>query len=164
MMSQAELPDSFWGHAILSATLSLNRSPTKANDKTPYEMWKGKVPNLSFIRVWGCEAYVKIRSDDKLAPRSDKCYFVGYPKETHGYYFYSRHENKVFVARDAVFLEKDFLSRRKSGRKFELTEVQEPQTEEVLQEDVPSSSGSALVSSEPRRSGRVIQPPDRYLV
>ena len=69
----------------------------------------------------------------------------------------------MFVAGDAVFLEKDFLSRRKSGRKFELTEVQDPQTEEVLEEDVPSSSGSALVSSAPRRSGRAIHPPDRYL-
>ncbi len=48
---------------------------------------------------------------------------MGYPKETRGYYFYNRHENKVFVAREAIFLEKELISRRQSGRKFELDEV-----------------------------------------
>ena len=163
MMSQVELPDSFWGFALLSAALTLNRSPTKAANKTPYEIWKGRVPNLSFLRIWGCDAYVKSKPDDKLAPRSEKCIFVGYPEETRGYYFYLRHENKVFVARDAVFLEKEFISKRQSGRKFELTEVQEPQTEPVEEENVPSSSNSVDVPLVPRRSGRVSHPPDRYL-
>ena len=61
---------------------------------------------MSFIQVWGCETYVKIKSDNKLAPRSDKCHFVGYPKGTYGYIFYNKDENKVFVARKAVFLER----------------------------------------------------------
>ena len=62
---------------------------------------------------------------DKLGPKSDKCLFVGYPKETRGYYFYHRSENKVFVARHAVFLEKEFLSRRSSGSGVQLEEVQD---------------------------------------
>ena len=53
---------------------------------------------------------------DKLTPKSDKCIFVGYPRETLGYSFYNREENKVFVARNGVFLEKEFLSREASGR------------------------------------------------
>jgi len=51
MMSQTFLPDSLWGFALNSAALILNRCPTKANDKTPYEIWKGMVPDLSFLRV-----------------------------------------------------------------------------------------------------------------
>ena len=89
MMSHTVVPDSLWGFALQPAALILNRSPTKAADKTPYEMWKGTVPNLSFIRVWGCEAYVKWRPDDKLGPQSVKTYFVGYPKGIFGHYFYS---------------------------------------------------------------------------
>ncbi|KAK8663730.1 hypothetical protein V6N13_083537 [Hibiscus sabdariffa] len=46
----------------------------------------------------------------KLESKSQKCTFVGYPKETKGYYFYN--ENKVFVARTEVFLEKEFLSNK----------------------------------------------------
>jgi hypothetical protein len=34
---------------------------------------------------------------DKFGPKSDKCFFVGYPRETKGYYFYHRSDNKVFV-------------------------------------------------------------------
>nr|GFC50737.1 hypothetical protein [Tanacetum cinerariifolium] len=49
--------------------------------------------------VWGCEAYVKRDSAHKLHQRSVKCIFVGYPKETMGYYFYFPPENIVIVAR-----------------------------------------------------------------
>jgi hypothetical protein len=48
---------------------------------------------------------------DKLTPKSDKCFFVGYPRETKGYNFYNKAEGKVFVARNGVFLEKEFLSK-----------------------------------------------------
>jgi hypothetical protein len=51
--------------------------------------------------------------------------FVGYPKETLGYYFYHRSEGKVFVARNGMFLEKEFLKREKSKQKVYLEEVQD---------------------------------------
>ncbi|GKA42142.1 hypothetical protein Tco_0734802 [Tanacetum coccineum] len=38
-----------------SATRMLNMVPTKKVDKSPYEIWHGKVPNLSYLMVWGCE-------------------------------------------------------------------------------------------------------------
>ena len=85
--------------------------------------WKNS--KLSFMKIWGCEAYVKRLLSDKLAPRSDKCFFIGYPKETKGYYFYNPTEHKVFVARDSVFLEREFISKKSSGRNVPLEEVQE---------------------------------------
>ena len=163
MMSHTVLPDSLWGYALLSAALILNRSPSKAVDKTPYELWKGTVPNLSFIRVWGCEAYVKWRSEDKLGPRSVKTYFIGYPKGTIGHYFYSPIEQRVFVAASATFLEKEFLENAKSDRTFDLSEIPEPNTEQPLEEPVPSIPAAVNIPEEPRRSGRVSIPPDRYI-
>jgi hypothetical protein len=59
---------------------------------------------------------------DKLTPKSDKCLFVGYPRETKGYYFYNSAEGKVFVARNGAFLEKEFLSKGVSGSKVQLEE------------------------------------------
>ncbi|CAD6264670.1 unnamed protein product [Miscanthus lutarioriparius] len=44
-----------------------------------------------------------------------------------GYYFYNRSEGKVFVARNGIFLEKEFLKREKSGQKVYLEEVQDEQ-------------------------------------
>ncbi|GJU91079.1 integrase, catalytic region, zinc finger, CCHC-type containing protein [Tanacetum coccineum] len=49
-----------------TATRILNMVPTKKVDKTPYELWYGKVPNLSYLKVWGCEALVKRDMLDKL--------------------------------------------------------------------------------------------------
>ena len=60
---------------------------------------------------------------DKLKPKSEKCVFIGYPKETVGYTFYHRSEGKIFVAKNGSFLEKEFLSKEVSGRKVELDEV-----------------------------------------
>jgi hypothetical protein len=48
---------------------------------------------------------------------------VGYSRETKGYYFDNKAEDKVFVAHNGVFLEKDFLSKGVSGRKVQLEEI-----------------------------------------
>jgi hypothetical protein len=50
---------------------------------------------------------------------------VGYPRETKGYYFYNKAKGKVFVARNGVFMEKEFLSKRVSGSRVQLEEIQE---------------------------------------
>ena len=92
-------------------------------ETTPYELWFGKKPKLSFLKVWGCDAYKKKFHHDKLKPKSEKCVFIGYPKETIGYTFYHRSEGKIFVAKNGSFLEKEFLSKEVSGRKVELDKV-----------------------------------------
>ena len=60
---------------------------------------------------------------DKLKLKSEKCVFIGYPKETIGYTFYHRSEGKTFVAKNGSFLEKEFLLKEVSGRKVELDKV-----------------------------------------
>ena len=82
MLGLVDLPISFWGHALLTAAFTLNRVPTKKVEKTPYEVWTGKRPGLSFMWIWGCDAFVKRITSDKLGPKSDKFKFVEYPKET----------------------------------------------------------------------------------
>jgi hypothetical protein len=129
MMSLTNLPLSFWGYALETATFTLNRAPPKSVEMTPYELGFRAKPKLSFLKVWGCEAYVKRLMPDKLEPKAEKCVFVGYPKETIGYTFYHRSKGKVFVAKNGSFLEKEFLSEEVSGRKVELDEVIEPSLE-----------------------------------
>ena len=81
-MSQANLPTSLWGFALETATFLLNRTPTKAVEKTSYEIWTGRKPNMSFLQIWGNESHVKRLTSDKLPPKTDKCLFMGHPKET----------------------------------------------------------------------------------
>ena len=74
-------------------------------------------------------------TSDKLGPKSDKYFFVGYPKETKGYYFYHQTENKIVVARNGVFLEKEFLPRRSSGSNIILEEVQDTSNDNVSNDE-----------------------------
>ncbi|PKI48232.1 hypothetical protein CRG98_031387 [Punica granatum] len=162
LMSHVDLPDYFWGYALQTAVLILNHAPSKSVEKMPYEMRYRKHPSMSFLKIWGCKAYVKRLSSDKLGPKSDKCYFVGYPKKTRGYSFYNPTEGKAFVARTAVFLEKEFLLKGTSGRKLEVGEVL-PKTDigqstgevakQVLQGVV--AQYSEQMTQEPHRSGRI---------
>ena len=76
-MSLTDLPLLFWGYALETAAFTLNRAPSKKSiETTLYELWFSKKPKLSFLKVWGCDAYVKKLQPDKLEPKSEKCVFI----------------------------------------------------------------------------------------
>ncbi|KAK1647380.1 hypothetical protein QYE76_065185 [Lolium multiflorum] len=161
-----------------TAAFTLNRAPSKSVETTPYELWFNKKPKLSFLKVWGCEAYVKKLQPDKLEPKAEKCVFIGYPKETIGYTFYHRSEGKIFVAKNGTFLEKEFLTKEVTGRKVELDEIEESllvDQSSAVPEDVPVPPAPATeeandndhetsneIATEPRRSTRERATPDWY--
>ncbi|GKD96108.1 retrotransposon protein, putative, ty1-copia subclass, partial [Tanacetum coccineum] len=103
MMSPRTLPKSFWDYALESVARILNLVPTKKVEKTPYE-------------------------PDQLEPRSIKCIFVGYPKETMGYSFYYPPKNKVFVAQNVVFFENSLITQEESRSLEDLDIIQEEDT------------------------------------
>ena len=80
MMAHANLPISFWGDALLSATYIINHVPSKYVPSTPYELWKGETPDLSIMRPWGCTCYIHntFHEYGKLGPRGMKCIFIRY--------------------------------------------------------------------------------------
>ena len=57
---------------------------------------------------------------DKLAPKLDKCLFMGYPKETKGYYLYNSLENKVFVTEMLSYWKESTYKKEIVGVKFSL--------------------------------------------
>ncbi|GJW84817.1 retrotransposon protein, putative, ty1-copia subclass [Tanacetum coccineum] len=102
-----------WDKALESAARILNMVPTKK----------------------GCEALVKrdtLTKPDKLEPRSFKCIFIGYPKETMGYSFYNPSENKVFVARNAELFKSNLIDQEASGSLKDPEIIQEEDTNPSL--------------------------------
>ena len=51
MISHSSLPNSLRGEALKTAVYILNRVPSKAVNKTPYELWTGKKPSIRHLHV-----------------------------------------------------------------------------------------------------------------
>ncbi|GJX72940.1 retrotransposon protein, putative, ty1-copia subclass [Tanacetum coccineum] len=65
---------------------------------------------------------------DKLEPRSIKCIFIGYPKETMGYSFYYPPKNKVLVAQNAEFFKNSLITQEASGILEDIEIIQDEDT------------------------------------
>ena len=107
MISHSSLPNSLWGEALKTAIYILNRVPSKAVNKTSYELWTGKKPSIRHLHVWGCPAEARPYrpNERKLDSRTVSCYFVGYPERSKGYKFYDPSSRSFFETGNAKFIE-----------------------------------------------------------
>ncbi|KAL0551708.1 hypothetical protein IC582_010797 [Cucumis melo] len=108
MLQMKGLLNDFWAEAVSTSIYLLNISPTKAvMNKTPFEVWYGKKPNVSHLRVFGCISYALVPSQvrQKLDKKSEKCIFVGYCTQSKTYRLYNPLNDKILTRRDVVFNE-----------------------------------------------------------
>ncbi|KAL0555831.1 hypothetical protein IC582_004332 [Cucumis melo] len=110
MLLSFNLSDNMWGEAVLSACFVLNRIPHKRLDKTPYELWKGHAPNLSYLKVWRCLAKVPFPALKKstVGSKTFDCIFIGYAQNSAAYRFMFLNEKTINESRDAEFFEHVF--------------------------------------------------------
>ena len=100
----------FLGEAILTAYHILNRVPHKKSHTTHFEMWKGHKPNMRYLRVWGCLAYVRLTNPKlpKLGIRATTCTFLGYAVNNTTYSFFDLENKIIFESSDVIFHEENF--------------------------------------------------------
>ncbi|KXZ50459.1 hypothetical protein GPECTOR_16g633 [Gonium pectorale] len=79
LLSEAELPPSFWPDALVHAVAIRNLSPLYDGD-TPWQRFFGSPPDVSGLRTFGCCAYVLANDPDKLSPRKELGTFLGYER------------------------------------------------------------------------------------
>ena len=106
MLQVKDLSDVFWVEAVSTSVYLLNISPTKAiMNKTPFEAWCSKNPNVSHLRVFGCISYALVPSQvrQKLDGKFEKCIFVGYCTQSKAYRLYNPLNGKILTIRDVVF-------------------------------------------------------------
>ncbi len=121
MLQSTKLSKSFWGQAIATTYYLQNWSYTSTfSGKTPYEYWKGKKPILHHFKVFKCIAYAHANVCDdtwrKLEPKSIRCVFFGYGKNTRmkGYKLYNMATQKSFYNQDVIFDEHSMVLLSKS--------------------------------------------------
>lgn len=107
MLIDAKLDKNFWAEAINTAAYIVNRSPCRVLDKTPEEVWSGKCPDLSHLRVFGCKAMMHIPKQKrrKFDPKSCQCIMLGYSEQSKAYRLFDVANKKTIISRDVEFFE-----------------------------------------------------------
>ncbi|GJS01026.1 putative ribonuclease H-like domain-containing protein [Tanacetum coccineum] len=81
MLADSKLPTTFWAEAVNTACYVQNRVLViKPHNKTPYELFLGTKPALSFMRPFGCLVIILNTIDHlgKFDGKADEGFFVGY--------------------------------------------------------------------------------------
>jgi hypothetical protein len=108
MINEVNLPEYVWADVINIACHFLNRIVIRPIlDKTPYELLKGRKPNLSYLRVFSCKCFILNNGKDKLSKfdaKADDDIFLGYSSNNMAYKVYNKRtlvvEESVHVAFD----------------------------------------------------------------
>ena len=117
ILSVVGLGKEFWAEAMCTACYLVNRSPSLALDENNlHEVWTGKKPSLTHLRVFGCDAYVHVPKENmsKLDKKDEKCIFIGYKDGLKDYKLWNLETKKVVYSRGVVFREIKIFSNKKS--------------------------------------------------
>lgn len=111
MMFQSKVPLRFWVEAFYSANFITNMLPSPSlKNKSPSELILKKVPDYSFLRVFGSACYPCLRpfTQHKFEPRSLQCVFLGYHPQYKGYRCLYPPTGRVYINRHVIFDETCF--------------------------------------------------------
>ncbi|RVW71217.1 Retrovirus-related Pol polyprotein from transposon TNT 1-94 [Vitis vinifera] len=114
-----------------------NRIPMKKKEISPYELWKGRKPNIGYFKVWGCLAYCKKTDPNKtkLGPRAIKCAFVGCASNSNAYRLLDLESNVIIESREVEFFE-NLLSDSNSQVPTSVGESQEETPSKVVEQPI----------------------------
>jgi len=107
VISSQRVSKTLWGDAAKFCTTIKNSLPTKSlNGKTPFEIWFGRKPDLTNVRVFGCTVYFKsVDFRTKLDDMAKIGIFIGFAEGVKGWKIYNVETRRITTSRDCVFLE-----------------------------------------------------------
>jgi len=105
MLHEKQVPLELWGEAVTCATHIRNRSLSRTSEVTPFELWHGYKPDVSYFRVFGSPAFVHVPDEQrrKLDQKAVKCILVGYCETSKGYRMWNPTARKLIISRDVAF-------------------------------------------------------------
>ena len=106
VMSASSLPGYMWAEVLHAVNMLRNMSPVTNLVCTPWEMWTGKKPNLSKLRVLGCKAFCQIPKsvrEGKFAPVSFMGVLVSYTSHSLAYHVWHTERQKVCDVAAPIF-------------------------------------------------------------
>jgi len=93
-LNENDLPKYFWADAVSTACYVLNKVLIRPIlKKTPYELFRGRKPNISHLKVFGCKCFILNNGKDnlgKLDSKANEGIFLGYSLHGHVYRAYNK--------------------------------------------------------------------------
>ncbi|GJX19523.1 putative ribonuclease H-like domain-containing protein [Tanacetum coccineum] len=108
MLADFKLPTTFWAEVVSTACYVQNRVlVVKPHNKTPYELFRGFKPALSFMKPFGCHVTIlnTLNNLGKFDGKSDEGFFVGYSLSSKAFRVYNTRTRKVEENLHIGFLE-----------------------------------------------------------
>ena len=105
--STPNVPPNRWDEFAMTAGYLSARTPTRTLQKTPFEAWHGKKPDLSHLREIGSRAFALIlKHNPKIYERSFECILVGYSPNSKAYRLYHPSTHRLFESFHVKFIER----------------------------------------------------------
>jgi hypothetical protein len=114
MIHDQDLPMCLWAEATKTILYVQNRlSHSALGFKTPEEMFSGKKPKVSHLKIFGCPVFVHIPKEKrtKLDPSQKKGIFVGYCEVSKAFRVYIPAHHHIEISRDVTFDEDEALKK-----------------------------------------------------
>ncbi|GJX60539.1 retrovirus-related pol polyprotein from transposon TNT 1-94 [Tanacetum coccineum] len=92
MLNGSVLSKHFWTDAVRIAYYTQNRSIiVKRHDKTSYEIFRERIPDISYFHVFGCSMFIHNHKDHlgKFHAKADDGYFLGYSSVSKAFRVYN---------------------------------------------------------------------------
>ena len=94
LLNETNLSKYFWADAVNTACYVPNRVLIRPIlKKTSYELFKGRKPNISHFRVFGCKCFILNNGKNNLGKfdsKADEGIFLGYSSHSHAYRAYNK--------------------------------------------------------------------------
>ena len=112
LLEHSGMTKGFWAEAMGTAAHILNHSPRKNLDwQTPYELFYGHAPDISYFRIFSCRAWVFNDQGKKWDPKSLPMIFVGYEFGSKAYWLWNPKTRSIVISANVRFDETEFPNR-----------------------------------------------------
>ena len=105
ILHNKDVARNLWGEAVNIVCYTINRVYFRpGTKKTPYELWKGRKPNVKYFRFFGSTCFIlKDRENvGKFDFRSDEGIFLGYSFTSKAYRVYNKRTTRVMETVNVV--------------------------------------------------------------
>jgi hypothetical protein len=167
MMNEKNIGQTYWVEEIHTVVHVLNKSHLRPqSDKTPYELWYGRLASIKHFKVFGSKCYIKNNDENlgKYDDRADEGIFLGYATNSKGYRCYNKRLHKMVdcidIKVDEGILAREVYSNESSTEdiaKAEDEQVQESENKDSESDEVTDTQTDSNQQTTSNSSSRITQ-------